>query len=270
MPSSVCYLLMATLVGSVFERIGIGSPCRSSLHFLLWHDGDGDTAGRFGKRIRRQLLRVPGSCKQGSLRFDLRWWDSRCLTLLFSSQNLLLLSSDGGTAGFFAVAINLLIAIFGIVSLAASGFRALVSHRLILGRRGGLLAAAAVFFLTQSGWGQLVAFIVIAAIGFFQLAFKKFFIGTPIVLLSINHCIDCDKEMALSTIQYPPIAEGATAEIFAWDEDKILKLYHEGTSPGEAEQEAARASIAISRRCKHARSYGEKAELLKIINAALL
>ncbi|MCE2393398.1 phosphotransferase [Candidatus Poribacteria bacterium] len=50
--------------------------------------------------------------------------------------------------------------------------------------------------------------------------------------------------MVLSTIKYPPIAEGATAEVFAWDADKILKLYHEGASPGEAEQEAACASIA--------------------------
>ena len=50
--------------------------------------------------------------------------------------------------------------------------------------------------------------------------------------------------MVLSTIKYPRIAEGATAEIFAWDEDKILKLYHEGASSGEAEQEAACASIA--------------------------
>ena len=59
-----------------------------------------------------------------------------------------------------------------------------------------------------------------------------------------NHCIDCDKEMVLSTIKYPRIAEGATAEIFAWDNNKILKLYHEGASPGEAEQETVRASAA--------------------------
>ena len=50
--------------------------------------------------------------------------------------------------------------------------------------------------------------------------------------------------MVLSTIKCPRIAEGATAEIFAWDEDKILKLYHEGASPGEAEKEAVCASIA--------------------------
>ena len=50
--------------------------------------------------------------------------------------------------------------------------------------------------------------------------------------------------MVLSTIKYPRIGEGATAEIFLWDEDKILKLYHEGASPREAEKEAACASSA--------------------------
>ncbi len=50
--------------------------------------------------------------------------------------------------------------------------------------------------------------------------------------------------MVLSTIKYPRIAEGGTSEIFAWDEDKILKLYYEGAPPGEAEEEAIRASLA--------------------------
>ena len=50
--------------------------------------------------------------------------------------------------------------------------------------------------------------------------------------------------MGVSTIKGPRIADGGTAEIFAWDEDKILKLYHESASPGEAEGEAVRASIA--------------------------
>lgn len=45
-------------------------------------------------------------------------------------------------------------------------------------------------------------------------------------------------------IKHPRIAVGGTAEIFAWDENKILKLYHEDASPGEAEQEAVYASIA--------------------------
>ena len=48
----------------------------------------------------------------------------------------------------------------------------------------------------------------------------------------------------MPTIKHPRIGEGATGEIFVWGEDKILKLYHEGASPREAEQEAACASIA--------------------------
>ena len=50
--------------------------------------------------------------------------------------------------------------------------------------------------------------------------------------------------MVLSMIKYPRIAEGGTSEIFAWDEEEILKLYHEEAPPGEAEEEAIRASIA--------------------------
>jgi thiamine kinase-like enzyme len=50
--------------------------------------------------------------------------------------------------------------------------------------------------------------------------------------------------MFLSMIKYPRIAEGGTSEIFAWDEEEILKLYHEEAPPGEAEEEAIRASIA--------------------------
>ncbi len=45
-------------------------------------------------------------------------------------------------------------------------------------------------------------------------------------------------------IKHPRIAEGATGEVFAWDDNKILKLYHEDVSPGLAEQEAVYASIA--------------------------
>jgi TRAP-type uncharacterized transport system fused permease subunit len=80
---------------------------------------------------------------------------------------LLLLSTDGGSAPFFGVVVNVLIAILGIVALAAS----ISGHwfaQLDFWKRAGLLAAAAVCFLTHFGWGQLVAFIVVAAIGFFN------------------------------------------------------------------------------------------------------
>ena len=40
------------------------------------------------------------------------------------------------------------------------------------------------------------------------------------------------------------IAEGATAEVFAWGEGYVLKLYNEGAPPQVAEQEARRARAA--------------------------
>jgi Ser/Thr protein kinase RdoA (MazF antagonist) len=40
------------------------------------------------------------------------------------------------------------------------------------------------------------------------------------------------------------LAEGATAEVFAWGEDQILKLYRAGYPPDEAQREAQRARAA--------------------------
>ena len=42
------------------------------------------------------------------------------------------------------------------------------------------------------------------------------------------------------------IAEGRTAEIFGWGENKVLKLYRDGYQPDAAEREAVCASIAYS------------------------
>ena len=43
--------------------------------------------------------------------------------------------------------------------------------------------------------------------------------------------------------QDTPIAHGATAELFAWGDNVVLKLYRSGYSAQEAEHEAARARI---------------------------
>lgn len=42
----------------------------------------------------------------------------------------------------------------------------------------------------------------------------------------------------------PPIAVGATAEVYSWGEGRVLKLYRDGFPPDEAEQEARRARAA--------------------------
>ena len=81
---------------------------------------------------------------------------------------LLFLSPDGGAAGFFAVTVNVLITILGIIPLAAS-VSGYWFTQLDFWKRTILLAAAMVFFFTHSGsaqiWLQVLAFMVVSAIG---------------------------------------------------------------------------------------------------------
>jgi hypothetical protein len=40
-----------------------------------------------------------------------------------------------------------------------------------------------------------------------------------------------------------PIAQGLTAEVYVWDEMRILKLFRDGWSPGQVEYEARIARV---------------------------
>ena len=166
LPSSVCYLLMATLVGPVLSELGL-VPLAAHLFIFYFGMMAMVTPPVALAAYTAAAIAGAGIMQTGvaAFRFALVGF---ALPYAFTLKpELLLLSSDGGTAGFFAVSVSLLIAIFGIISLAAS-----VSGHwfapLNFGQRVGLLAAAAVFFLIDSGWGQLIAFIFLLAIGFFN------------------------------------------------------------------------------------------------------
>ena len=49
LPSAVCYLLMAILVGSVLTTLKTPPARRSSVYFLLWNDVDGHSASRLSR-----------------------------------------------------------------------------------------------------------------------------------------------------------------------------------------------------------------------------
>ena len=166
LPSSVCYLLMATLVGPVLSELGL-VPLAAHLFIFYFGMMAMVTPPVALAAYTAAAIAGAGIMQTGvaAFRFALVGF---ALPYAFTLKpELLLLSSDGGTAGFFAVAVSLLIAIFGILSLAAS-----VSGHwfapLNFWKRAGLLAAAAVFFLTYSVWGQFFAIIAVAAIGFFN------------------------------------------------------------------------------------------------------
>lgn len=166
LPSSVCYLLMATLVGPVLSELGL-VPLAAHLFIFYFGMMAMVTPPVALAAYTAAAIAGTGIMQTGiaAFRFALVGF---ALPYAFTLKpELLLLSSDGGAAGLFAITVSILIAVLGIVALAAS-----VSGHwfapLNFWKRAGLLAAAAVFFLTQSGWGQLGAFVIVAAIGFFN------------------------------------------------------------------------------------------------------
>lgn len=166
LPSSVCYLLMATLVGPVLSELGL-VPLAAHLFIFYFGMMAMVTPPVALAAYTAAAIAGAGIMQTGVAAFRFALVGFALPYAFVLKPELLLLSPDGGSAGFFVVAASILIAIFGIIALAAS-----VSGHwfapLNFWTRAGLLVAAAVFFLTDSGWGQLVAFIAIAAIGFFN------------------------------------------------------------------------------------------------------
>ena len=166
LPSSVCYLLMATLVGPVLAELGL-VPLAAHLFIFYFGMMAMVTPPVALAAYTAAAIAGTGIMQTGvaAFRFALVGF---ALPYAFTLKpELLLLAPEGGTASFFIVAVSILTVVLGIVALAAS-----VSGHwfapLNLWKRAGLLVAAAVFFLTHLGWGQLAALVVIAAIGFFN------------------------------------------------------------------------------------------------------
>ena len=166
LPSSVCYLLMATLVGPVLTELGL-VPLAAHLFIFYFGMMAMVTPPVALAAYTAAAIAGTGIMQTGvaAFRFALVGF---ALPYAFTLKpELLLLSSEGGTAGFLTITVSILIALLGIVALAAS-----VSGHwfapLNYWKRTGLLATAAVFFLTHLSWAQLGALIVVAAIGFFN------------------------------------------------------------------------------------------------------
>ncbi len=89
---------------------------------------------------------------------------------------LLLLSSSGGAAGLFSIGLNVFVTLLGIVALAG-GIVGYWFRPLVFWQRSLLIAAALVFFFSQSEgaqiWAQILCFLVIMVIGFLNLRSKK-------------------------------------------------------------------------------------------------
>lgn len=166
LPSSVCYLLMATLVGPVLGDLGI---VPLAAHFFIFYFGmmsmvtppvalAAYTAG---------AIAGAGIMQTGFAAFRFALVGFALPYAFVLRPELLLLSPDGGAAGFFAVTANVLMTVLGIIPLAASVSGYFFSP-LDFWKRAALLAAAMVLFFTHSGWLQLLALIIVIAIGIFN------------------------------------------------------------------------------------------------------
>ena len=166
LPSSVCYLLMATLVGPVLTELGL-VPLAAHLFIFYFGMMAMVTPPVALAAYTAAAIAGTGIMQTGVAAFRFALVGFALPYAFVLKPELLLLSPDGGTAGFFSIAVSILIAILGIVALAAS-VSGYWFAPLNFWKRMGLLSAAAVFFLTQLGWGQLVGFIVVAAVAFFN------------------------------------------------------------------------------------------------------
>ena len=166
LPSSVCYLLMATLVGPVLSELGL-VPLAAHLFIFYFGMMAMVTPPVALAAYTAAAIAGTGIMRTGIAAFRFALVGFALPYAFVIKPELLLLSPDGGTASLVPIAVNVLIAVFGIVSLAAS----VTGHwfaPLNFWKRAGLLAAAAVFFLTASAWAQFLGFIAIVAIGFFN------------------------------------------------------------------------------------------------------
>ena len=166
LPSSVCYLLMATLVGPVLSELGL-VPLAAHLFIFYFGMMAMVTPPVALAAYTAAAIAGAGIMQTGVAAFRFALVGFALPYAFVLKPELLLLSPDGGSAGFFIVAVSTLIAIIGIVALAAS----VSGHwfaSLNFWQRAGLLVAAAVFFLTDFSWVQLVALIIVVSIGFFN------------------------------------------------------------------------------------------------------
>ncbi len=165
LPSSVCYLLMATLVGSILTDLGL---VPLAAHLFIFYFGMMSmvtppvalAAYTAGAIANANIMRTGFA----AFRFALVGFALPYAFVL--RPELLTLSSDGGTAGFWSIVGSLGITVLGIVPLAASVAGYFLAP-LSLWMRLVFFVAGMGFILIRSAiWLHLPALIIVLTIGF--------------------------------------------------------------------------------------------------------
>ncbi len=174
LPSAVCYLLMATLVGPILSDLGI---VPLAAHLFIFYFGMMSMVTPPVALAAYTAAAIAGSRIMPSVfaafRFAIIGFALPYAFVL--RPELLLLSADGSAAEFLPILTNILITLTGIVALAAaiSGFW---FTRLALWMRIVLSASAIILLLTQSGnaliWLQAAGFLIFIGIAFLNRRIK--------------------------------------------------------------------------------------------------
>lgn len=158
LPSAVCYLLMATLIGSVLGKLGI---VPMAAHLFIFYFG---MMSMVTPPVALAAYTAAAIAKAGimqsafaAFRFALVGFALPFAFVL--KPELLMLAPDGETATIFAIAANVFVTVIGIIPLAASVTGYLFTpltqwQRLVLG------AAALIFLMTESQASHLILQVV--------------------------------------------------------------------------------------------------------------
>ncbi len=167
LPSAVCYLLMATLVGPILSDLGI---VPLAAHLFIFYFGMMSMVTPPVALAAYTAAAIAGSRIMPSVfaafRFALIGFALPYAFVL--RPELLLLSADGSAAEFLPIITNILITLTGIVALAAAitGFW---FTKVVLWMRIVLLVTALVLVLTKSGgaliWLQVLGVLVFISAG---------------------------------------------------------------------------------------------------------
>ena len=182
LPSAVCYLLMATLVGPVLDELGL-VPLAAHLFIFYFGMMSMVTPPVALAAYTASAIAGAGIMSSGFAAFRFALVGFALPYAFVLHPELLLLSPDGGTPGFFAVAVKVATVILGIVPLAA-GVSGYWFGPLALWTRSGLVVAALAFFLVPSGgaqvWVQVPAFLIVLTIGLFNRQQQRLSADRPI------------------------------------------------------------------------------------------
>ena len=164
LPSSVCYLLMATLVGSVLTDLGL-VPLAAHLFIFYFGMMSMVTPPVALAAYTAGAIANANIMKTGLAAFRFALVGFALPYAFVLRPELLTLSSDGGSAGLWSIVGSVGITTLGIVPLAAS-VAGYLAAPLTLWQRLVFFAAAIGFILVRSAvWLHLPALIIVLAVG---------------------------------------------------------------------------------------------------------